>query len=93
MQTNVSSALRRTALRTYSFTGAVLPQRAGQLITISQRVNGRDVTIVRTRTTSGGKYQVTRRFTRPGRIDYRATATGDTQNAAGSTTVRPLTIR
>ncbi|MCW2776685.1 MAG: hypothetical protein JWN17_410 [Frankiales bacterium] len=88
----LSIAATRTAVRSYSFTGRVLPGR-GQAVAL-YRVDADGSRVLTSRTVSGsdGLYRIDRRFTGSGRFGFVATVGTTSTNVAGSSPVRPTLV-
>ena len=73
----------RTAVRTYTFTGSVLPRRQGQLVSVFARTPNGDVRVGRGAVDASGVWRAAHRFTVNGTYALYASTTGDLTSAAG----------
>lgn len=88
----VTIAATRSAVRSYAFTGRVLPGR-GQAVSL-YRVNADGSRVLTSRTTvqPDGTYRLDRRFTGSGRFGFVASVGPSATNVAGSSAVRATVI-
>ena len=91
----ISISARRNASRDYTFSGRILPARAGGQLVSLYRVTpqGRQVLTSQTRASgTDGRYSVNRRFTGSGRFGFVVRTGNDLLNAPGSSNVRSLLV-
>jgi hypothetical protein len=89
----MSIAAVRNSPRNYTFSGRVLPARAGTLVNLYRvEANGRQVLTSQARTDSTGRWSVNRVFTGSGRFGFVARTGQDLNNAASASNVRPTVI-
>lgn len=89
----VSIQARRNATRDYTFSGQVLPARAGQLVEPHRKgADGARILTARATTTASGAWSLQRRFTGAGRFDFVAGTRSDQLNAPGSSNTRSTLI-
>ena len=83
----------RTAVRTYTFTGQVVPRREGQLVSVYARTPSGDVLVGRGRVDITGVWRAAHRFTVAGTYPFYATTTADMTSAAGRSATVQIAIR
>lgn len=88
----VSLAVTRTALRTYRFSGSVVPKRAGVRVTVARRTPTGGLFLVQTTSGADGRWAVSHRFTANGPVDVLAVASANAVTAQGSSPVRRLVV-
>jgi outer membrane lipoprotein-sorting protein len=89
VRTALSLTITRTGTRTYRFSGSVLPRVAKQLVTVYRG----STRAVQVRTAANGTYSVTRTFTGTGTFTFHAGTAANTNNAAGSSAPKRVSVR
>lgn len=95
VRTALSLSVKRNGPRSYTFSGDSLPARPGGLLINLYRVtpSGAQVLTAQTRARAvDGEWTINRRFTGSGRFGFVVRTGQDLQNAAGSSTTRPVLI-
>ena len=95
VRTQISLNVVRNGVRTYTFSGRLLPARPGGLIASLYRVTpgGQQILTAQTRASaSDGRYTINRRFTGSGRFGFVVRTGQDLQNAPGSSNIRSLLV-
>ena len=95
VRTQISLNVVRNGARDYTFSGRLLPARAGGLIASLYRVRSDGAQILTSQTRANpatGAYSIPRRFTGSGRFGFVVRTGQDLQNAPGTSNVRSLLV-
>lgn len=88
----VAIAATRNAVRTYTFSGRVVPARGQDVTLYRVTADGSRVITSRTTVAPDGTYRIDRRFTGSGRFGFLTTVAATSANLSGSSPVRPTTV-